>query len=439
MKAKGFRGFLTIWLGQFVSLFGSGMTSFALTIWVYQQTESPTALSITGFFWTIPMLIYGPIGGALADRLPRKLLLIVSDTMAGLASLGLLLVYQYGNLEMWHIYTVVFVLGVADSIQVPALMSSITMLVSKRHISRANGMQELASTASSIFSPIAAAGLLAFTDIKDILLLDLLTFSIALITLAITQIPQPKRTDVGSDSRGNFLQDVVFGFRFILARPSFRGLQLLWMSANLIGTMSSVLISHLVLARTGNNELVLSYVEAIMSGGAVMGGLIISIWGGPKKKIQGALICMALSSILGRMAFSLGRDFVSWIPGAFFMFFFIPILNGALAPIWHSKIPPDVQGRVMSVRITASRAMIPLGNLLAGPLAEKIFEPMMQTGGALCPLFGKFLGTGPGAGMSLLIFFSGFLMLCLTPIGLLIPAIRDAESLLPDYDPGIRS
>lgn len=427
--------FLTIWLGQFISLFGSGMTGFALTVWVYQQTESPTAMALSGFFWTVPMLIFGPIGGALADRYPRKILLIASDAMAGLVSLGLLSIAKFGNVDIWHIYFSVFVIGVADSIQVPALMSSITMLVSKENFSRANGMQELAATASSIFSPIAAAGLLAFTDIKDILLIDLLTFSIAIITLSITKIPQPVQTEVGIDSKGNFLQDVLFGFRFILASASLRGLQLLWMTANLIGTVSQVFVAPLVLIRTGGDQLTLSYIEAFLSGGAVMGGLLISIWGGPKRKIRGALICMALSSILGRVVFGFGRDFLTWIPGAFFMFFFIPILNGALATIWHSKIPPDVQGRVMSARITASRAMIPLGNLIAGPLAEKIFEPAMQSGGALSPLLGSILGTGPGAGMSLLFIVTGILMLWLTPIGFMIPAIRDAESLLPDYKP----
>ena len=143
---------------------------------------------------------------------------------------------------------------------------------------------------------------------------------------------------------------------------------------------------------------------------------------------------MALCAILGRVGFGLGRDFVTWIPGAFFVFFFIPILNGCLAPVWLAKVPPDVQGRVMSARITLSRAMIPLGTLIAGPLAENVFEPAMMIDGYLTPFFGKLIGTGPGAGMSLLFIITGILMLGLTPLGLAIPAIRDAESLLPDYE-----
>jgi hypothetical protein len=142
---------------------------------------------------------------------------------------------------------------------------------------------------------------------------------------------------------------------------------------------------------------------------------------------------MALCGLLGRVLFGLGHDFITWIPGAFFVFFFIPILNGCLAPVWLSKVPPDVQGRVMSARITLSRSMIPLGTLIAGPLAEQVFEPAMMPGGILASVFGKLVGTGPGAGMSLLFILTGILIAGLTPIGLAITAIRDAETLLPDY------
>jgi hypothetical protein len=275
--------------------------------------------------------------------------------------------------------------------------------------------------------------LLAFTNLRDILWIDLATFGLAITSLTIAHIPQPAETEVGKEAKGNFIQDVLYGFKFILARPSLRGLQSIWMSANLVGTMGNVLIAALILARTGGDKFVLSGVEAILSAGAVVGGILISTWGGPKRKIRGALICMALCAIFGRVLFGLGRDFITWIPGAFFVFFFIPILNGCLAPVWLAKVPPDVQGRVMSARITLSRAMIPLGTLLAGPLAEKIFEPVMMVDGFLAPVFGKLIGTGPGAGMSLLFIITGILMLGLTPLGLALSPIRDAETLLPDY------
>ena len=431
---SGFRRFLTIWIGQFASLFGSGMTSFALTIWIFKETESPTALAITAFFATFPMLIFGPISGVLADRFSRKFLLIASDSLAALATLAMLIIYQSGNLEIWHIYVVSVITGIADSIQVPSLMGSIALIVPKKHYSRASGLQELAGTASSIFAPIAAAGLLAFISIREILLIDLVTFGVALFTLSIVEIPQPKETEIGKAAKGSLLQDMFYGFKFIFARPSLRGLQSIWMSANLFATTGNVLIAALVLARTRGNQFTLSGVEALLSAGAVIGGIIISTWGGPEHKVRGALISMALCGLFGRVLFGLGRDLITWIPGAFFFYFFIPILNGCLAPVWLSKVPPDVQGRVMSARITLSRCMIPIGTLIAGPLAEKVFEPAMMPGGILTPLFEKLIGKGPGAGMSLLVIITGILIASLTPIGLTTPEIRNAETLLNDYE-----
>jgi len=434
MKIKGIRGFITIWVGQFASLFGSGMTSFALTIWIYKQTGSPTALALSAFFATAPMLIFGPISGALVDRFSRKRLLIVSDSLAGLATLVLLLIYKGGHLEIWHIYITVIIAGISDSIQVPAFMGSITLMVPKGQYGRASGLNGLAGTASSIFAPVAAAGLLTFADINEILWIDLVTFGLAIFTLSITHIPQPTDTEEGNEAKGSFFQDIVYGFKFILARPSLRGLQLIWMSANFLAATGNVLIAVLVLARTGGDNFTLSGVEEVLSAGAVAGGILISTWGGPKKKVRGALLSMALSAILGRICFGLGRNFITWLPGAFFIFFFIPILNGCLAPVWLAKVPPDVQGRVMSARITLSRSMGPLGTLIAGPLAEYFFEPAMMHDGYLAPVFGNITGTGPGAGMSLLLIFTGILMLILTPLGLSIPFIRDAETILPDFE-----
>ncbi len=255
MRTKGFRGFLTIWLGQFASLFGSGMTSFALTIWIYQRTGSPTALALAAFFSRVPMLVFGPISGALADRYPRKTLLIISDSLAGLAALALALVYLGGNLEIWQIYLTIVAAGIADSIQVPALMSSITLMVPESQYGRANGLQSLAGTASNIFAPLAAAGLLSLVDISVILWIDLVTFGLAILTLAITKIPQPAETDVGHQARGGFLEDMAFGFRYIFRQPSLRGLQSIWMGANFLATIGNVLVAALVLTRTdGSNS-----------------------------------------------------------------------------------------------------------------------------------------------------------------------------------------
>ena len=141
--------------------------------------------------------------------------------------------------------------------------------------------------------------------------------------------------------------------------------------------------------------IVLGSLQSVMSAGAVVGGLIISAWGGPKRKIRTGFCCMMLTALLGRVWFGLGHDLVSWLPGAFFLFPFIPISNGTTAAIWMAKTPPDVQGRVLATRRFAAQFVNPLAALVAGPLAERLFEPAMMPGGALAATFGGLVGSGP--------------------------------------------
>ena len=195
------------------------------------------------------------------------------------------MVHHNGSLEVWHIYLALIISGIADSIEVPALMGSITLMGPKSQYGRASGLQGLAGTASSIFAPVAAVGLLTFFSLKGILGIDLATFGLALLTLGITPIPQPLESETGKEARGSFLQDLFFGFKFILERPSLLGLQTIWMSANFLAAIGTVLVAPLVLARTAGDTLVLSGVEAVLSAGAVARGLLISAWGGPKKKV----------------------------------------------------------------------------------------------------------------------------------------------------------
>jgi hypothetical protein len=117
----------------------------------------------------------------------------------------------------------------------------------------------------------------------------------------------------------------------------------------------------------------------------------------------------------------------------------MPIINGSNQAIWQAKVPPEVQGRVFSVRRLIAQFPTSFAMMAIGPLADQVFEPAMMPGGSLAPIFGKLLGTGPGAGMGLLLFSGGIIGALIGLGGYLIPAIRDAEEILPDHDvdPGV--
>jgi DHA3 family macrolide efflux protein-like MFS transporter len=430
---KGLKNFIIIWIGQFVSLFGSALTRFAITVWIYQETGSATALTTGGFFAMAPTFLLLPIGGALADRWDRKKVMLAADMIGGLCTVFMLSLYLAGNLQIWHIYLTNVILSAVEAFQYPAFAAATAMIVPKEHFGRVSGMRDLAGNASRIFAPLLAGALLAVFDLSEFMIVDLLTLAIALLTLVMVTIPKPKQSEEGESHRASLLQDVTYGFKFIWKRPSLLILQSILLTLNFLYTMTNMLLPAMILSRTDNNELILGSVQAVMSAGALVGGLLISVWGGSKRKIKTVFMAQMLTAVIGRVWFGLGYDTLSWLLPSFFLFFFIPISNGSTAAIWLAKTPPDVQGRVLATRRFAAQFCLPFAALLAGPLAEQVFEPAMMPGGALASLFGGVLHTGVGAGISFMILIGGIVGAAVSLMVYLIPAVWRVEEILPDH------
>jgi hypothetical protein len=228
--------------------------------------------------------------------------------------------------------------------------------------------------------------------------------------------------------------DSIYGFRYILARRSLLGLQLVFTAANFMAAFGGVIAVPLILARTGNDAATLATVQAIAATGGVVGGLLMSAWGGPKRKVHGVLLGMTADSLLGPLVLGVARALPGWAFGSFMSQAFIPIINGSNQAIWQSKVPPAVQGRVFATRRMIAQISFPVAVLLAGPLADRVFEPAMSGDGVAAALFGPLVGTGPGAGMGLMVALSGLIGTAVGLIGYAVPAVRNVESLLPDFD-----
>ena len=434
-QPSGMFGFTVVWIGQIFSLLGTSMTGFAMTIWAYEQTESATALALVGFFFIAPMLIATPFTGALVDRSNRKLMMMLSDMASGAATIVILLLYTTGHLQIWHLYITGAVQGVFQSFQWPAYSAAISTMISKEHYGRANGMLSLAETGSNIFAPILAGALLGLIGVGGILTIDLVTLSIAISALLLVQIPQPKVSIEGRQAQGSLLKEAVYGFRYIFARPPLLALQLTFMTGNFLVGVPYAVMAAMILANTGNNEKSLAFVNSVGAIGGVIGGLVMSAWGGPKRRVFGVLGGWFVSSLLGLVLMGLGRSALVWSVASFFGSFFIPIINGSNQAIWQAKVPPDLQGKVFSIRRLIAWFVSPAAMLVAGPLADKVLEPAMRVDTSLLATsLGWLVGTGPGRGMALL-FIAGGLMaagVCFT--GFFIPTLRRAELLLPDHD-----
>lgn len=433
-QPSGMKAFTLVWFGQFISMLGSGMTRFALGFWAWGETGRATDLALVAFFSFGPGVLLSPIAGALVDRWNRKLVMMLSDLAAGLSTVALLLLYAAGQLQIWHIWVAGAFASAFESFQFPAYSAAISTMLPKDQYARANGMLSLAGSASGIIAPAAAAFLIIPIGINGIMLIDVFTFIFAIGSLLIVYIPQPKTTQAGQQARSSLWRESFYGFRYIFERPSLLGLQLVFFSTNLIATFSMVLLYPMILARTNSDATVLGGVEAAMGIGGVLGGLLMSTWGGPKRLVHGVLTGMALSSILGSVLLGAGQVFIVWAIGAFFSTFFIPFINGANQAIWQSKVAPDVQGRVFATRRLIAQISAPLAMLIAGPIADRVFEPAMQSGGTLVNIFGGLVGVGPGAGIAVLFLITGVLGMIAGFGGYLFPAIRNAEDILPDHD-----
>lgn len=428
----GMRVFLIIWTGQLVSLLGTGMTRFALLIWAYQQTGSATTVALLGFFSLLPFVLAAPIAGVVVDRVDRRLVMIGADLTAGVMTITLLILHSQGALEVWHLFVAGLVSGLAETFQNPAYSAGTTMLVSPAQYSRVNGLRSLADSASQVGAPILGGLLLVWLGLGGVLWVDVATFLIAVVSLLVVRIPMPRRESEAADTRSR-RSDLVFGLRYIWARPGLVALLVVFMGMNLFGTLTYfAILPAMVLAR-GGGELGWASVQMALGLGGIVGSVLASTWGGPRRRIHAIYGGAALSFLLGDWLLALGQTVPVWVVGAFLGSFFIPLIMANDGAIWQAKVMPALQGRVFAARAMLRTSTMPLGYLLAGPLADQVFEPLMAGPSRVAAFFGPYLGTGPGTGIALMFLGTGLLGALMSLSGYLWPQARRVEEDLPDH------
>ncbi|MDF1513849.1 MAG: MFS transporter [Anaerolineae bacterium] len=453
-KPTGMTAFIIIWIGQVLSLLGTAISNYGVRFWIYEAIPGQaTPFTLIAFFFTLPMVVLTPIVGVLVDRHNRKLMMMLSDLAAALTTLILLILYVTGHLQVWHLYFTAFISGTFQGFQWPAYSAAISTMLDKKDYARAGGMLEMVGPASFTFAPMIAAAIIgplgivirnmfgpAFISrlsgepgLLALLVIDLISASFAIGSLLFVHIPQPEQSESGKQAEGNFVKQALFGFRYIAERPSLLGLQLVFLLGNLFSSLGYAVYDPMILARTGGDKLVFGSIQTIGAIGGVMGGLAMGAWGGFKKRVHGVLLGWALTGA-SMYAMGVANAFLPWMIIAFISSLFGPLINASNQAIWQSKVPPDIQGRVFASRRLIAWMVSPVSLLVAGPLADEIFEPGMQLNGGLHHIFGWMVGSGSGAGMALQFALAGLFALVIGMGGYLFKVIRHAEELLPDHD-----
>ncbi|GAB4502010.1 MAG: MFS transporter [Anaerolineales bacterium] len=431
-QPTGFRAFIVIWLGQLISILASGMTGFALSIWMYQKTESATAMGLVQVFYIVPFLLLSPLAGVWVDRYSRKIMMVVSDIAGGLGSVFLLAMFASGRLEFWHLYLTAALGGIGNTFQWPAYSAAIGAMIPKEQLGRVNGLMSLMEAGPGVVAPLLAGALLPLLKIQGILLFDVITFLLAVGALALVHIPAPRQTQEGRAAAGNLWHEAAYGFRYIFARPSLLGLQMIFFFGNLFTGIGFTVFAPMILARSGQNSVIFGTVQTMFAAGEILGGLLMTAWGGFKRRVHGVLLGW-MTFGLGMMALGLGQGILVWAAAAVFTQLFSPLVNGSNQAIWQAKVAPDLQGRVFSARRLIAWFANPITPLIGGMLADFVLEPAMR-GGWLPAAVGAWVGTGPGAGMGLLVFICGIFSILVGVSGYFIPVICNAEALLPDHE-----
>jgi len=433
-KPTSMRTFWTIWGGQFISMPGAGLTGFGMGVWIYDQTGQATPFAMTALFSTIPALLLLPVGGSFADRYNRRILMIIADTGSFFVTVITAFLLFFGDLQIWHIYILAFSSSVFSAFQEPAYTASITMLVPKENLARASGVMQMGQAATAIITPILAGGLYALIGLKGVMLIDAATYFFAIGALIVVRIPQPKRITEAESEQKSVLTDAIFGWKYLRGLPGLFGLLIYFASVNFFLSLSGVLSGPLVLSYGTATDL--GIVQMVTGASMLVGSLIMSAWGGPKTRKVPALIGFIALCSTGLLISGLRAN--TWVisAGRVVLLIFVPFAAALSQALFQIKIPPDVQGRVFAIRGMIARSLSPISFLLAGPLADKIFDPLMAEGGALATTFvGQILGAGPGRGIGVIFIISCLFLWTESVIAYANPRIRNLEHEIPDAIP----
>jgi MFS transporter, DHA3 family, macrolide efflux protein len=431
--SRGMWAFVLMWAGQVISMIGSDLTGFALGVWIFQQTGSVTQFSLIILCAELPGIVLSPLVGAVVDRYDRRTVMILSHAGAALSTLAIALLSLQGWLRLWHICILTALISTCASFLRPAFSASISLLVPKHHLGRASGMVQTGQAAAQIMSPLLAGFLVLVIQIQGVLLIDFATYIVAIFMLLFIHVPSPEKTTEQGETRSSLLREAAFGWTYIWGQPGIFALLVFFAITNFTVTMSNILITPLVLSFA--NAAVYGTVLSVTGAGILGGGILMSVWGGPKQhRIYGVFFYGVVQG-LALIFQGLRPNAVLIAVSLFCAAFSAPIVSGCFVPILQSKTLPEVQGRVFAAVRLVSWCSVPVAYLLAGPLSDKVFEPLLMPGGALAGSVGRIVGTGTGRGIGLLLVVLGIFTLAATLRAYFYPSMRNIEDEMPDKLP----
>jgi MFS transporter, DHA3 family, macrolide efflux protein len=399
------RTFYLLLAAQAVSLVGTHVTGFSLSVWMYQKTGSITLYGAVLLSSIVPGIVVAPLGGVLTDRWDRRLTLLLAHAGGGICALAMALAYQADVLTIQLIVPLLMTKSAFEAVTTLSFNASTAALVPADRLDRANGLAQLGGGVAQIASPAMAGVLLPLIGVGGIFVIDLVSFVYAVAVLSWLRMPAvAKPASSAWRSPRTLLREAAAGFWYLRSQSGLVGLAIIVSFVTFSISAVQFLFAPLVLSFASLREL--GFASSLAGVGLVVGSVALSVRGGPRRRVAGLLWFMVAQGSVLLIAVAKPSVALATV-GAFGVFALMPFIAGGAQTLWQRTVPLELQGRTFAFRMMLEQTMLTLASVLAGPLSDWVFEPLMARRGALAGVLGPVMGTGKGRGVALLIALLG--------------------------------
>ncbi|WP_283137196.1 non-ribosomal peptide synthetase [Rhizohabitans arisaemae] len=421
--------FLLIASAQLVALIGTALTDFAIPIWIYTTTGSLLDYAVFFMLAIMPGVIAAPLIGALVDRSNRRRVMLAGNGLAGVTQLTLGVLLWTDTLQIWHFYPLTALLSIALTIQRLGFGTALPQLVPKQYLGHANGVMQMVVGTSQFVAPLLAVAMLASIGLKGIIVFDVLGLVFVLGALLVLKFP----ATMAHQRRESLWAEIVNGFKLSIGDRHFRAIVVYFALLNTM--LSAALLSITPLVLSFNSIETAGRISFLGGVGTVLGGLVMALWGGPRKRrMRGVLIATLVLSGFAVVT-GLHESAVTVGLGAFGLWGALALVNGIYITIVHVKVPQRFHGRVMALNQMVAWSTLPLGWGIVAPVGQLLLEPMLMPGGALASSVGAVIGVGPGRGLAFLFILLGVGIACYVLICMRLKIYSRFDDEVPDATP----
>ncbi len=367
--------FYFVWVSRFISILGSSLTTFGVSVWVYGETGKATPMAVTMLCSILPSVIFAPLSGIVCDYFNRKKVILIADSTAATMSLLLLLYLMTERFDFGIICAFTFINATANMLDNNAYQASLSTLVREDAIKKAGGMNQIIDSISSMIAPICAGILYYPVGLKGLLVIDLCTFIVAMFLFI--RVPAHAFSDSKQEKKEheNIFENILAGFQFIFAARGLTLLMLFFAGFNFFLNVSDSLTEPLVLSL--GNSFAMGLVKTAGGVGVFLGSLFIT-QKGMKHSYSKSIFLSAVITGASLCVMGIRNNLYTIIIGEFIFLFVTPIVNTLAGTLWILKTPKELQGRVYAARSMVAKCIIPLSYLLAGPTADRWIPMFLQ-------------------------------------------------------------